>query len=378
MRAIFTVAVSLLVVGCGAATTVELSKTQAPDQVALQQVPVSALDFEAAAEYSAQRCGLTMVVARNHRILFEDYPNGHHPDAPVHLFSGTKAFWSVAVAAMIEDGLIESFDQVAAEILPEWNRSFWHPGKDAIGLHDLMTLSSGLNQNLRYLQGLDPLAKDTFNFAVNFLSLTATPGTTFRYGPSDYYVVGAMMERQLQQQGLDPDPLTYLEQRIFEPIGLTYDSWQRDSSGNPHIPNGAFLTARNWLKFGQLILNNGSWRRQSIVDATLMTELIQPSAINPGHGLFLWLNQPGGFGPNRQPIGPDQGSIYHDGYPDLIGALGAGKSRMYVIPSANLVILRQADAENNTFEDHEFLSLLFGHTPDTLSRPMRWCSPAST
>jgi CubicO group peptidase (beta-lactamase class C family) len=364
--------------GCGTSTP-GLTEAQLESEGSVQLLTSgsASLDFAAAAEYSAERCGLTMLVAHRDQILFEDYANGHQASDPVHLFSGTKAFWSVGVAAMIEDGLLQSFDQVATEILPEWERSWRHAGKDEITLRDLMTLSSGLNQSLFYLLGLEPRALNTYSYAVNNLRLTSPPGTDFSYGPSNYYVVGAMMQRQLESQGRDPDPLAYLQERIFDPIGLTYSRWQRDRSGNAHIPNGAFLTAREWVKFGQLLLNQGRWNGQTVVDANLMAALTQPSDTNPGHGLFLWLNQPAGFGPDQNPVGPTQGFIYHDGFPDLIGALGAGKSRMYVIPSAELVILRQADAERNTYEDHEFLSLLFGSTPDTLSRPMRFCRSAT-
>jgi hypothetical protein len=50
--------------------------------------------------------------------------------------------------------------------------------------------------------------------------------------------------------------------------------------------------------------------------------------------------------------------MYHDGMNDIIGALGAGKNRMYIIPSYNTVVLRQTRLEDDRFDDHTFLSLL--------------------
>jgi CubicO group peptidase (beta-lactamase class C family) len=65
---------------------------------------------------------------------------------------------------------------------------------------------------------------------------------------------------------------------------------------NPHIPNGAHLTARNWAKYGQWLLQGGEWNGKQIVKKELLDELVKPSKANLGHGLVLWLNQPGGQG----------------------------------------------------------------------------------
>jgi hypothetical protein len=52
------------------------------------------------------------------------------------------------------------------------------------------------------------------------------------------------------------------------------------------------------------------------------------------------------------------GFIYHDGYPDLFAALGAGKNRMYMIPPLDMVVLRMTREEDDQFVDHEFLAAL--------------------
>lgn len=43
---------------------------------------------------------------------------------------------------------------------------------------------------------------------------------------------------------------------------------------------------------------------------------------------------------------------------DLYAALGASKCRLYIIPSQNMVVLRQGDSEADRYQDHAFLSLL--------------------
>jgi hypothetical protein len=96
-----------------------------------------------------------------------------------------------------------------------------------------------------------------------------------------------------------------------------------------------------------------------------MEELTKPSAANPGHGLAIWLNRPGGQGAagvaqQKSNPGDKAGWIYRDGHRDMFAALGAGKTRMYMIPSLKMVVVRQCDKEQDRYQDDAFLALLLG------------------
>ena len=198
------------------------------------------------------------------------------------------------------------------------------------------------------------------------------PGAVFQYGPSCYYVLGEIMKRKLAAS--KQTPLDYLKQRILDPIGVQVGDWVHDASDNPHIPNGAHLTARNWAKYGQWLLQGGEWNGKQIVRKNLLDELVKPSRANPGHGLAMWLNQPGGQGAvgvagQKSEPGDTAGWIFRGGHSDLFAALGAGKCRMYVIPSLKMVVVRQADSQVDRFDDNTFLSLLLtGQSPDITPR----------
>ena len=270
---------------------------------------------------------------------------------------------------MIEDELITSYDELASETLPEWKE---HPRKGRITLRYLLTLSAGLVQDVGNLQGhaRPTLAPDLYQHAIGVLA-AREPGTTFQYGPSCYYVLGEIMKRKLAAR--NQTPLDYLKQRILNPIGVKVGDWVHDAAGNPHIPNGAHLTVRNWAKYGQWLLQGGEWNGKQIVRKELLDELVKPSKANPGHGLALWLNQPGGQGgvgvaAQRSEPGDEAGWIYRGGHRDLFAALGAGKCRMYVLPSLEMVVLRQGDSKVDRFDDYTFLSLLLtGQSPDSVT-----------
>ncbi len=315
-------------------------------------------NYSAAADYSAKSGGRAVLVMIDGKVVFERYDNGHAADKANHLHSATKSFWGPAVAAMIEDGLIESFDELACKTLTEWKDD---PRKSKITVRHLLTLTAGLEQDIRNLQGLRPAAKDLYAHATG-LKADTEPGEKFRYGPSCYYALGELMKRKLAKK--KQTPLDYLKERILNPIGVKIADWVHDSSGNPHIPNGAHLTARDWAKFGQWVLQGGKWDGKQVVNQDLLQECFKPCKANPGHGLTWWLNQPGGLGatgvaPPKKTDGK-AGWIYPANYPDLAGALGAGKCRMYVIPSLKMVVVRQCESQQDSYQDDAFLALLLG------------------
>ena len=321
------------------------------------------LNYRTAADYSDQFGGAAMLVMQDGEIMFEHYAAGVHADTAIHIHSGTKSFWGPVAAAMIADGLIESFDELAAETIREWTLN---PRKREITLRNILELNAGLAQDVVNLQGHDrpTLAPDLYVHAIT-VPMVDEPGEQFSYGPTCYYVLGEIFKRKLaENNGVPETPLDYLKRRILNPIGAEIGDWVHDESGNPHIPNGASISARDWARFGQFMLQKGEWNGEQLIPADLMRELLQPSEVNPGHGLAIWLNTPGGasYVGTQINLGSDPddpgGFIYHNGEPDLFGAMGGGKNRMYMIPERSLVVVRQTFASNDGFEDSRFLQLL--------------------
>jgi CubicO group peptidase (beta-lactamase class C family) len=325
-----------------------------------------------AATYSANTGGTAVLILQNGELIYEAYHNGADASTATHLHSATKGFWSLLAAHALETGLFDSYEERVAETITEWQDTDLHPYKRLITIRHLLTLSSGLSQDVNNIQGTDPLADDIYQYVVDSLNLNSAPGNVFQYGPSHYYAFGVLLERKLQQAGIEHDPLAYLDSILLHPIGLEYDSWVHDDAGNPHLPNGCYITPRNWMKFGQLLLQKGRWESTQLVDSNLVADLFTAPGPNPGHGHFVWLNHVDGYGAfpfMAAPAGSPGGFIYHHGYNDIIGLLGAGKNRMYIIPSLNAVVLRQTLQENDNFDDHTFLAYLLDFSTATAPGP---------
>lgn len=306
--------------------------------------------FNAAAEYSEKTGGVSMLVWRDGEIVYERYPRGSSASDAHVLHSGTKSFSCAMAVSAASDGLL-TLDERVADTIHEWAGD---PQKSQITIRQLISLSSGLDGGI---VGQTP----TYTEALNF-KMIGQPGKTFDYGPAPFQVFGELMKRKLGGES----PLDYLDQKVFKPIGLVYESWEHTPEGDPHIPNGAHLTAREWMKFGILILNLGEWQGQQVLDETLLKECFVGSAANPGYGISFWL--PGVKGGDTSPENLDNGTTSNDpnnAFPaDLIQAAGAQGQRLYIIPSLGVVIVRQAEPglfqNAESFSNARFFRLIMG------------------
>lgn len=336
-----------------------LSRYRFPALIALAAIaPLAARADDAdAAAYSAARGGVSYLSLRDGAVAFEDYPNGGAADEAHELASGTKSFSGVIAAAAVQDGLLD-LDEHAADTLAEWRGD---PRKSRITIRQILSLTSGVRGG--GIGRPPPYAEAVAREAV------AEPGAAFEYGPVNFQIFGEIMKRKLKSHegGRYADALAYLEARILTPLEITPAQWNRGRDGNPQLPSGADLTARDWARFGAFILAGGAWNGAQLVDADAFAAMFEGSAVNPGYGLTWWLNED----PSQATLDASRTMIVASDlftHPrrgelpdDLAMAAGAGDQRLYVIPSMNLVIVRQTDRlfvrsrAARSFSDVEFL-----------------------
>lgn len=321
-------------------------------------MPLTAESIVAAARYNAQQRGISMWVMYDGKLIYQDYPNGGAADRAHELASGTKTFNAAIACAAIDDGLLR-WDERVSDTITSWRSD---PRKRDITVEQLLRLTSGIKA-VEGKIGRVPAYVD----AIRFESV-AEPGTEFAYGPVPFQCFGELMRRKLTAAGVADDPLDYLNQRVFEPIGLKYDRWRRDANGQPHMPSGAYLTASQWAKFGELIRNRGRVGDRVILSEASIERCMSGGDINPTYGIATWLNQPISEAQRRKIPQLRRGTdaMMSTELPsDLVFAAGAGKQRLYVIPSLKLTIVRQSDkileslnGKISAFSDQAFLTRL--------------------
>ncbi len=316
----------------------------------------AALDLRAAADYSAQHRGLSMVVVQNQRVIFEEYPGGHSREEAHKIYSGTKAFWNLCALAAVEDGLL-NLDERVSETLPEWRAD---SRKARVTVRQLLDFSCGLEPAF-YLHRDDP--GDRARIALR-LPLAAEPGRAFIYGPAALQVFHELLKRKLAA-AREETPIHYLEHRVLRLLGLGPQRYQIDSAGNPLLASGWVLTARQWARLGQVALAGGA---PVLSHTPLLDRSSHGSAANRAFSLGWWNNRaaPGGrefdiedmLELKWQKQNWRDTAICHDAPADLMVCIGSGYQRLFVIPSMNLVVVRQG--AGGKFSDAHFLRLLLG------------------
>jgi CubicO group peptidase (beta-lactamase class C family) len=290
---------------------------------------ITEAECAAAMRYSEERKGLALLV------LVDGAPVCHSGerslDVPHELWSGTKSFVGLIAAAAVQDGLL-TLDEKIADTLPEWRAD---ERKRSVTIRHLLSMTSGQVSEI----GRPPGYRDAAQAPPQL-----EPGTAFRYGPTPLQAFGEVFTAKLRARGLDASPLAYLERRLLKPAGISYARWRNGPDGQPLLPQGAVLSARQWAQFGEFVRQGAMVDGKRIVDAKAFEELFVGSEANPAYGLTWWLPRSTG---SDDAITAQFDLAHHpQAVPtDTVIAAGAGEQRLYIIPSLGITVVRQGKLE---------------------------------
>ena len=333
--------------------------------------------YDNAATYSDSENGEAVVIWKNGAIVYTRYSAGY-ANTPHTLASGSKSF-SCAFEAFAEtDGRL-SLDDKASGVITEWATD---PKKSLITVRGLLSLQSGLSGNPAY-SPLTASTLDTYQLAVTNTA-SYNQGEAFIYDPLSFQTFALMFQAKTggvyagngQITG-GTDPVDYLQTKLFTPLGITQAGyvWQRDVKGRPQMAGGASFTATDWIKFGQLMIQRGTWQSTRLLDSARLAQCTG-SYVNPaykGYGITWWLNA------NSAGTVSAVDRIPTDGQPrpgfdqvapnapaDVYMAAGTGKQRLYVFPTQNMIIVRFAPLASGgvgNWSDDTFLGKILGTVP---------------
>jgi CubicO group peptidase (beta-lactamase class C family) len=270
--------------------------------------------MQEAVAYHERHKPQALIVARGGEIVFEKYDSGLAGDKLHALYSGTKSFWGPLAVVAQRDELLE-LDETVGDTFPAWRED---PVKRKVTLRHLLTLTAGIgfgglgNAVPVYEKALATLLRDP-------------PGDRFTYGGIPLQIFGAVLAQKLSATGRSPHD--YLQERILKDAGVEIASWRKLADGTQPLPTGAFLTARNWLRYGQYVLTHRDE----------FAECFHGTKANPRYGACWWLAPPGAPA-------------------DTVYASGSGGQALYVIPSMELVAARFGNG--GSFKHEAFLKRL--------------------
>jgi CubicO group peptidase (beta-lactamase class C family) len=303
--------------------------------------------FSEAIAYSADRGGTTFLVVRNGVVLGEAYQDGN-ADTRWPIGEGTHAMMPLLMGALVSDRLLRLDDPVSMT-LGVWS----DPERQVISTRTLLNGTSGIS--------FGPNDTHDLNTALTLQPPPAQGVVRFSDDAATYFLLAEIARRKLLTYDGATDPAQYLTDRVLGPIGCVPVGWTRNPDGSARFDDGCAVSARGWAEIGELIRRNGVWRAEQIVDNSTMMDTLRGSLIEPRAGFGFWLASATRRS-DGLPVNSDLWSASSPAPVDLAMAAGAQGQRLYVVPSRDLVIVRQTRANVTSappWSDAAFLTTIW-------------------
>lgn len=252
-------------------------------------------------------------------------------------FSVSKSITSLVVGIAIDEGFIAGVDVPYLDFFPYSDYANWDERKNDISLEHVLTMQLGLawdesdppysspdNQWNRFYFNEHDFAK-----ALLDLPMAADPGTVFAYNTAATVSLGQAVENSV--------PLLLDDFGISElmlPLGITDIEVTRTPTGLANGGGGFYLRTRDAAKFGQLLLNDGTWNGERIVSSDWLAASVTPQTAVAWASPEHWDWQVSGYGYQWWTGFYEHGGAVVDTYV----AWGYGGQWVVAMPSLDLVV----------------------------------------
>ena len=280
------------------------------------------------------------VIAYRGKIIGERYAPGWTKDTPQISWSQGKSITATLIGILIQRGLLK-LDQPAP--IKEWQGA--DDPRREIRIRDLLQMSSGLDFTNLSFKGSQTLIAKNEHMRVYFDSLNVLehavnqplkvpPGTRWSYLNSDPLSLGKIIRDTVKAQG--EDYLTFPQRALFDRIGVRSPVLETDAWGNFILSGYDYVSARDWIRFGLLYLNDGVWQGERILPEgwTKFVSTPAPADAKEHYGGMFWLNLP-----HRMDLVPK----------DTYWAAGFMGQVTMVIPSRDLVVVRMGPSPGDVY-----------------------------
>lgn len=310
---------------------------------------MSSAKLHALRESLAKRRTKTFLIVRHDRIVYEWYAEGYGPKQRHYTASLAKAIvGGVSLMVALNDARIGE-DDLACKYIAAWRDD---PQKAKITIRHLATHSSGIEDAEQDRLPHDRLPgwkgrfwkrdPDPFSIARDEAPVIFEPGTRYAYSNPGMAMLAYAVTASLKGAPR-ADIRSLLRERIMRPIGVPDDEWSigygkvYEVDGLPLCANwgGGSYTARAVARVGRLMLHQGNWEGQQLVEPTCVQRIVTyagtplperpPGNPQPGSGLCWWTNFDGAWS-----------SVPRDAF----AGAGAGNQILLVVPSLDLIVVR--------------------------------------
>jgi CubicO group peptidase (beta-lactamase class C family) len=268
-----------------------------------------------------------LLIARHGKLVLEEYFHGYDRDRLHTTRSASKSVTATIVGAAMQAGAPLELSRPVYLVMNGGKfPSGLEPAKRAMTLENLLTMSSGFfcddnndsapgNETTMWDQTKEP---DFYRYYMA-VPLDRTPGAKAVYCSGDPNLALGMVGRATGE-----NPMDLFDRLIAGPMKISRYEWGLDPAKQPYGGGSTAFVLRDFIKFGQLMLNGGTWGGKRILSRDFVARASEPRyTLGTRKYGYLW------WGEDFPYIGR---TVY------AFMALGAGGQTVMVFPELDLVM----------------------------------------
>lgn len=280
------------------------------------------------------------VIIKDSTLLFEQYWEDYSPESHSNSFSMAKSIVSLAIGAAIDDGFIKDVNQPVSDFYPEFQG---YNGKP-LTLRHLLTMSAGVDFDEAYSSPFSPTTKLYYGDDLQQIALgmkeIEEPGVNFIYQSGVTQLLAFIVEKATGE-----NISSYVSRKFWTPMNAEEDAlWSLDKKDGIEKAYCCFNSnARDFARFGQLILNEGDWNGRQLISSSYLKEATTPDTSL----LFKEYNE------TNHCYGFQFWRLTYNGMeiPYMRGILG---QYIFIIPDLNAVVVRLGHKRSETRSDQHY------------------------
>lgn len=235
------------------------------------------------------------IVMKNGSMVVEKYWQGRKPEDTSMYFSITKAIVSLLVEIYSNGQNVDFTNAHLTDYISTLDGRY----VENLTISQLMNMQSGLSYSDYGLIN-NPLGKNArilytsdLEAELSDLSFSHIPGSVFDYQSVNYALIGIALTNALENHSLSD----YFEENIWQAMEAEHFAlWSTDDSERTIERTWCCLagSARDLVKLGNVLLNNGKVRGKQLIPQTFFAKLEQAFMERPRNKYFegFWLMDP--------------------------------------------------------------------------------------
>lgn len=292
------------------------------DSIVPQDIGYCQPGIDSLYNYLQAKSTKSFMLLKDGKRVLEKYFGTYTRDSLWYWASASKSLASFITGMAQKQGYIDINNKVSQYLGTGWT-SAPLAKENLINVKDLLKMTSGLDDN-------PPSPCDNEDTAKSCLLYLSDATTRWAYHTGAYRKVQDVVSSAV---GQNYNVIT--NNWIKTKIGMSSGIW---------IQQVFYSKARDMARFGLLCLNKGIWANDTILkDSVYFKNMVNTSQnLNKAYGYLWWLNGKSSFMVPQSQI-TFTGTLMPNAPSDMFCALGKNDQKIYVVPSQNIVIVRQGN-----------------------------------